>query len=283
MRRSEHRFAAVLARTLREGTRALYRDPAVYDALYRRRRHDVRFYVELAQRHGGPVLELGTGSARVAAAIATAGVEVVGVDAAKEMLARARARIAKLPKPIAARVELRRGDLRKLALGRRFPLVIAPFHTLSHLYAARDLLAALAVCRAHLAPGGRLGLDVAMPDLARLVQDPDRAYAAGQLYVPEHGTRFRLREASHYDALRQIRTTVFLLDPVRGPGTARAIPLTQRQIFPVELEQLLDSAGFEIERRDGDFDGGPLDEASESQVVIARVKARVPVPRRRRR
>jgi SAM-dependent methyltransferase len=270
MPRDDPRHAAVLARALRHGSRALYDDPATYDALYRRRRLDVPFYVDLARQSGGPVLELGVGSARIAAAIASAGIDVVGVDVLPSMLARAKERIAALPRSVRGRVTLVRGDLRTLALRRRFPLVIAPFNALLHLYDARALCSALRVARRHLAPRGRLAFDVVMPDVTRLAQDPERSYAAGHLTVPEHGTRYRVREASHYDAARQIHTTVFVLDPVRGPGAARAVPLTHRQIFPAELPLLLRAAGLSLERHDGDFDRGALSDECEYQVVIAR-------------
>lgn len=282
MRGSRRDHEAVLLRTLRHGTRALYEDPALYDAFYRRRSRDVRFYVALATKHGGPVLELGAGTARVAAAIASAGIEVVGVEAVPEMLARARTRLDRLPAAARARVTLVRADLRRLGLRRRFPLVIVPFCTLMHFYNTKDVLAALAACRRHLAPGGRLVFDVLMPDAKRLAQDPGRLYAAGHVVVREHGTRYRLREASHYDAVHQVRTTVFVLDRVSGRGgrggrdARRAIPVAQRQFFPAELALLLRTAGFSIERRDGDFEGGPLDDDSESQVVIARAVPRRP-------
>jgi SAM-dependent methyltransferase len=280
MARDDARYSSALARTLRHGSRALYADPAVYDALYRRRSRDVRFYVELAQHSGGPVLELGVGSARVAAAIARAGIEVWGVDALPAMLARARVRLAALPAAARALVTLRRGDLRTLALRRRFPLVIAPFNALLHLYDARALVQALTAARRHLAPNGRLVFDVVLPSLRRLAQDPERLYASGRLFVPEHDTHYGVREASHYDAARQIHTTVFVLEPVRGPGQARAIPLTHRQIFPAELPLLLDAAGLTIERHEGDFAGGALDANSECQIVVARAKRAV--SRRRR-
>jgi len=97
-------LARLTARVLREGAQALYRDPALFDQLYRRRKRDVAFYQQLAARARGPVLELGVGSGRVAAALARAGIEVVGVDSMPSMLRAARERIARLPETAAARV-----------------------------------------------------------------------------------------------------------------------------------------------------------------------------------
>jgi len=52
----------------------------LYDPWSRSVVEDVKFYVDEAVRSGGPVLELGVGTARVAVPMAAAGIEVVGVD-----------------------------------------------------------------------------------------------------------------------------------------------------------------------------------------------------------
>ena len=47
---------------------------------------DVAFYVAQARASGGPVVELGVGTGRVAVPTAQAGVRVIGVDLSEEML-----------------------------------------------------------------------------------------------------------------------------------------------------------------------------------------------------
>ncbi len=273
-RAAQRQHDRALARVLRHGTIALYQDPSLFDALYRRRGADVALYAQLAQRYGGPVLELGVGTGRVALALARAGVAVVGVDSMAGMLARARARVAELPAGARARIELRRGDMRRLSLRRRFALVLAPFNAFNHLYSRSDLERTLAGCRRHLARGGRLVFDVVMPDLRALAQDPERLYRGRDLRDPDSGRRYRYSEASHYDVARQIRSVTMLIEQPGEPASRRALPLTQRQLFPAELEALLHYNGFEIEQRYGDFVFGPLSAHSETQVVIARARKR---------
>src|SRR5439155_22756450 len=48
---------------------------------------DVEFYVAEAVRSGGPVLELGVGTGRIAVPIAQAGLRIGGVDSSEGMLA----------------------------------------------------------------------------------------------------------------------------------------------------------------------------------------------------
>ncbi|MGH7436103.1 MAG: class I SAM-dependent methyltransferase, partial [Polyangiaceae bacterium] len=82
---------------LEAGTVAHYEDAAYYTSTYARRIDDVAFYVALARRSRGPVLEYGIGNGRIALPIARHGVEVAGVDRSAPMLADLRERLAREP------------------------------------------------------------------------------------------------------------------------------------------------------------------------------------------
>src|SRR5207244_13270823 len=57
-----------------------------YDAWIAGFSDDVTFYVDLAHSSGGPIVELGVGTGRVAIPTARAGVPVLGIDASERML-----------------------------------------------------------------------------------------------------------------------------------------------------------------------------------------------------
>src|SRR3954471_17371283 len=111
----------------------------IYDPWSRSVVEDVPFYVDEAVRSGGPVLELGVGTGRVAVPIAAAGVEVVGVDLSAGMLevAREQAELAGVT------IDLRQGDLRDPPVDEQFPLVICPFRSLLHMETDHDRRLAL--------------------------------------------------------------------------------------------------------------------------------------------
>ena len=62
----------------------------IYDAVFSYVVDDIPFYLEEAERSGGPVLELGCGAGRVAIPIAQMGIDIVGLDSSPAMLERAR-------------------------------------------------------------------------------------------------------------------------------------------------------------------------------------------------
>src|SRR5215218_5176508 len=100
----------------------------LYDPWSRSVTEDIPFYVEEALRAGGPVLELGVGTGRIAVPIAQAGIDVIGIDSSEGMLAVAREAAAEAG--VAARLDLRLGDLREPAVEGPVPLVICPFRSM---------------------------------------------------------------------------------------------------------------------------------------------------------
>jgi SAM-dependent methyltransferase len=258
------------------GSEAHYEDGRYYDQAYRRRRHDVRFYTGLATESGGPVLELGVGTARVALAIAKAGIDVVGVEPMSPMLEQAHQRLDRLPRAARDRVELRQGDLERLRLRRKFPLVIAPFNVWMHLYTREEIERGFATVHHHLEAGGRFAFDVLLPDPVSMARDPSKRYRGGEVPHPRDGVRYRYSEYFSYDPLAQIETVVMDFEHPETKEQSFCTPLTQRQFFPAELEALLHYNGFDLESLTGDFDGEPITAASESQVLIARARRSTP-------
>ena len=120
------------------------------------------------------VLDAGCGSGRVALELARRGVEVVGVDTHRSMLATARARSASGPEGVPpAWVE---ADLAGLELGRTFDVVVMAGNVVLFTPPGTEA-AVVAGCAAHVAPGGvlvagfELGRSYALADYDRHCHD----------------------------------------------------------------------------------------------------------------
>jgi SAM-dependent methyltransferase len=135
----------------------------LYDDWSRRVTEDVAFYVEEALTAGGPVVELGVGTGRIAVPTARAGVNLIGIDLSQAMLdvCRRRAELA----GIAERIDLRLGDYRRPPVSERVRLVTCPFRAYLHLRSDPERTAALRSARRLLEPGGRLVFDVFCPSV----------------------------------------------------------------------------------------------------------------------
>ncbi len=248
------------------GALAHYSDPSYYSLTYGTRCHDVEYYVRRARELGGPVLEYGCGNGRITLPLAKAGLSVVGVELSQPMLTDLQTRLSKGFPKHRERIELVRGDMREVRLARQFPLVIAPFNVLLHLYEPSDVLAFFARVREHLAPGGRFIFDVSVPQPEDLCRDPDERFEAPRFQHPDTGTWVGYSERFEYDPLRQLLLVWMEFTPEDGsePWT---IPLTHRQFFPRELELLLELGGLGDVRRFADFTDQAPDYDVDSMVI----------------
>lgn len=142
----------------------------LYDAEYDGIDADLGFYLD--HLVPGSVLELACGTGRLAVALSRQGRQVVGLDAASAMIARAHQH----PDP----VEWVIADMADFALGRTFGNIVIPFSGLAFLPDQNAQLRCLACCRKHLSPNGLLILDLMNPETPtgdstppeRFIKDP---------------------------------------------------------------------------------------------------------------
>jgi SAM-dependent methyltransferase len=107
---------------------------------------DLPLWRELAAAAGGPILDLGAGTGRVAVDLATRGHDVVALDTDAELLAELAARA-----PSVTTVE---ADARSLDLDSEFALIIAPMQLVQIMGGHEGRIAMLKGVYAHLARGG---------------------------------------------------------------------------------------------------------------------------------
>lgn len=246
----------------------------IYDSIYSYVTNDIPFYVEEARSSGGPVLELGCGTGRVTLPIAEAGIEIVGLDSSSRMLDVAREKHALTNKPRSP-VTFVEGDMRDFDLGRKFSLIIIPFRGFLALLNVSDQVDALVKIRDHLSPGGRLILNVFVPDIDMLGQVGDTPYHLRDVTDPATGVTYVLWQQSSYDIYNQLihtRLTIETLD-MGGVVVKKMYKEFQlRYAHRWELHHLLRMCGFHVVDVYGDFDRSPLDETSAEMIWIAQAQ-----------
>jgi SAM-dependent methyltransferase len=228
----------------------------LYDPWSRSVVEDVGFYVGLAVESGGPVLELGVGTGRIAIPVARAGVRVIGVDSSRGMLEVCGEQAALAG--VAHLVDLRVGDLAEPPVGEPVPLIICPFRAYLHLADDAARLEALAAAHRLLERGGRLAFDVFAPG------EDDVEETHGRWLEREPG----IWERAHWD-LEARRLTL----DVRGESGETTMILSW--LRPAEWEGLLGRAGFVVEALYGWFDRRPY-RGGEDVVFVARHSSRPP-------
>ncbi len=239
-------------------------------------RGDAAWYVRLARRTGGPVLEGACGTGRVAWALARAGIEVVGFDLSPAMLRRAEGKRASMPSPASRCATFLPGDLRTFDLGRRrFPLALVTFRAFLCLLTPEDQRACLLRFRRHLRPGGRLVLDVFDPVLRYLSPEFPEDLRWGSFYAhPERGTRITVGiRRLGIDMLAQTMHDEWTFREADRRGRVlreEKEVLRLRWCWRDELRHLFELTGFEVEAEYSDFRGSPPTYGKEQVWVLRR-------------
>lgn len=232
--------------------------------------HDVDMYKSFARRFGGPVLEIGCGTGRVLKPIADMGIEIDGIDVSEVMISILKSKIADI-NPIP---NIYLGDMRRIALARRYRLVTIPFRTLQHMITIEDKLQALAAAKNHLLDDGRLIFDVAFPNYESLASGFGDEYLSAE-WRPESKSERVGRMFFRRDGYRQkdqvmIGSLIFRLLDGNNVVNEEIQPLEMHFFSFPEIEALCKSARLEIEEFYGSYDLKPFEENSTQMVFVVK-------------
>src|SRR3989442_11764822 len=208
---------------------------------------DVAFFRRMAGRPGGPILELGCGTGRVALPLARAGFDVVGLDLSARMLQIAKQKAKWLPS--GSRLQLVRGNMAQFRLDRRFSLILIPFRSFQLLLKPQKQRSCLSCVRDHLTRTGRLVVNLFDPKLENC--SPTPAYPMklrARVRHPSTGQRIELRVGDRRcDPLTQTFRETWewshLSPGVRNRRRTRS-QLRMRWTYQQEMRYLLELSGF---------------------------------------
>jgi SAM-dependent methyltransferase len=261
---------AVGARTVTAEARAFAR---LYDVDLVEDPGDLDLYVALARRTGGPILELGGGTGRLAIPLAELGHDVTVVDLDPAMLERAARRLASMPNG-SGRVDLVEADLLDLRLpaAGSYALAFIALNTL-FLLATRDRQrAAIRVLAEHLAPDGLAVVDVWLPEVDDLARFDGRLIFEYERIDPETGLQVTKIDAARHDSATGVvdLTSIFEEGAPGGPTVRWIRHDALRLVGADELGAMAEDAGLAIETVAGSYDLDRLRPGSDRAIVVAR-------------
>ncbi|MCY4653157.1 MAG: class I SAM-dependent methyltransferase [Dehalococcoidia bacterium] len=250
----------------------------IYDAVYSYVRADIPLYTQEAVESGGPVLELGVGTGRIAIPTAQLGIDVVGIDTSEAMLSQARRKLKSLREG-SGDVELIAADMRDFdlrdenAAQRKFPLITIPFRGFLALMTVEEQIRTFERIRSHLSPGGRLVFNIFVPDPNIAFEQSDVPRHLNDVTDPVTGASYVLYQQSWYETYDQIVSIRMLIEELDRDNTVvRKMyrDYSLRYCYRWEIHHLLVMCGFEIEELFGDFDRSVFGPGSTEMIWVAR-------------
>jgi SAM-dependent methyltransferase len=240
----------------------------LYDLFYEDFDEDIEMYLGFAERTGGSILEIGSGTGRVALALAEAGRAVVGLELSEAMRAVAQRKADRAQ--LTDRVEFLAGDMRRFQLDQHFGLIIVPLNTFLHNLTLDDQLATLACCKKHLRPGGLLVVDCFNPDPAH-AEDDRRLIVQRTITDRDTGQTALLLLSRATDWNQQLQEITYFIDRSDEQGRLQraVLPAVFRFIFRNELHLLLKLGGFDLKDVYGSYALDPFEAGSDKLIGVA--------------
>jgi SAM-dependent methyltransferase len=256
-------------------------DPEIYDLFHPPDRDDgeesdIRFYRELAEQTGGPVLELGVGTGRTLLPVARQGHEIHGLDSSPRMLDALRKRLESEPEEVRRRVKVLEGDMGAFELPDRFAMIQIPFRGFLHNVTRAAQLGCLRACSDHLLDGGVLAFSVFHPSLEFMGQNSGALSGVwrwrGERPFPSGGF-VTLSDCTSYDTVHQRLSARLRYERYDSAGRLQFAHLHRLELaylYPRDIQALLRECGFVEIAIEGGFDGGPFTDDRQELIVHAR-------------
>lgn len=251
-----------------DSTNNLYLDTARwYDmdtASYSER--DLAFYLDMARRCNGRILELACGTGRITLPLVNAGFEVWALDLSRPMLDQLRRKADQLPPDVRKRLHIVEGDMCAFDLGFAFDCILIPFRGFQALIDDSQVASCLRCVRNNLSSNGRFVVNT----FHVVPKDRVSAYSAEQTdwerYDTDSGERVRrARRIVAVDRERQVMypEVIYYVTDASGRVERHSDRLALRYYFEYQLQILLVCAGFRIDSRYCDFSRSTAKSGSE--------------------
>jgi SAM-dependent methyltransferase len=244
----------------------------LYDVFYHDKEYDKEcdliesVFRKYKSRDINTILDLGCGTGGHALSLAKRGYRVAGVDRSERMLARAKDKVGE--SQLDGEITWRQADVRNFNLGRQFDAALMMFAVLGYQLTNEDVRSALSAVRRHLSKGDLFIFDVWYGP-AVLSEKPEQRMRAMNV---ENGRVVRFA-SSQLDTGKHVCHVHYELWRFEGDRLVSETEETHtmRYYFPLELQQFLENAGFQIMdlKRFPEFDQDP-DEKTWNVVCVAK-------------
>lgn len=225
---------------------------------------DFEYYRTRIAAHGGPALEIASGTGRLLVPLRQAGLDVEGVEPSEDMNAHAR----KKAEAAGVEVAIHRQYMQELDLPGRYATVFIPVASFTLLEHLRDAEEALRRFHHHLSPGGCLLLSLDVPydsfaannewHLTRRMPRPD-------------GSLVLISAAGRANKAKQVFKSTTKYEVFDASGTlvhTEHHPFTTRWYYPHEFTLMLEAAGFTDVVMTGDLGDEPF--ADHHRILMVR-------------
>ena len=240
----------------------IYTNPELYDAIHKNISSDNKLITQYAKICDGPVLELASGTGRLAEPIIDMGLSYTGIDTSKTFIKEAKKRFGN-------RGVFKLDNMQHFQHKNHYDFIFIGFNSFLHNLTDSDAKNCLRSVHKHLSEKGLFFLSAFIPDPVFLYQG-DELHAATSFFTYRK-KQCRVMEKNTYHEDTQINHITWTIE-TDGMLSDESYTFKQRMYPPHMMDILLNETRFTIKEKYGDWDRALLDEFSPMQIYICRKK-----------
>ncbi|HJM16287.1 MAG TPA: class I SAM-dependent methyltransferase, partial [Flavobacteriales bacterium] len=170
----------------------IYSNPQLYDAIHYNYKWDIKLIQNYAKKINGSVLELASGTGRLAYPIIELGLDYTGIELSNSFLQEAN-------KKFNNKTNFVFGDMCDFDLKSTFDFIFIGFNSFLHNLTIIDAKNCLNCVLKHLHPKGQFLLSIFIPDPEFLYRDKNKLYPATDFFQFEN-SKCRILEKNQYES-----------------------------------------------------------------------------------
>jgi ubiquinone/menaquinone biosynthesis C-methylase UbiE len=228
---------------------------------------DMKFYLDLARKINGNILEIACGTGRISLTLAKEGFNVWAFDLSPRMLEQMKKKVEALPQNVRERINLTRADMCNFELNKIFDLIIIPFRSFQAMWEDDQAISCLNQVYKHLADNGKFVINTFRPktklDETWICLDEQLHWEAIDISTGNNIKRFHIAKA--IDTAKQIIYPEYIYYIEKPDKTTDKIieSLKLKYYYEEQLKELLKSSGFRIVKEMGYYDQTPVNQGTE--------------------
>jgi len=239
----------------------IYSNPQLYDSIHANYKWDYTLIEDFAKKYKGSVLELASGTGRLATPILKLGLDYTGLELSKVFLKEAK-------KNFKSEANFILGDMRNFHLKSTFDFIFIGFNSFLHNLTIEDAKSCLKCVLNHLSLKGKFLLSIFVPNPEFLYREANKLYPATDFFQFEN-SQCRILETNDYDPGTQINKLIWYVEK-NGKMDLKKYNYSMRMFYPHEMDILFQEEGFIIEDKFGDYDLSPLGQERDMQIYLCR-------------
>lgn len=238
---------------------------------------EIKFYSEILRNFGGEVLELGCGTGRLTILLAKSGIKITGLDISESMLSVFREKIKSLNYITTKNISLVHANMVDFIIEKKFNYIFIPFSGFQALTDDTDILTCLLNVYRHLTTDGIFILHVFNPAITLDENWEHKDERADIILKGEDGTiNFKRTYVNKKNLVNEqvVFTDWFFYTYNEGQLENSFVEhFKLKYYYENELQNLLETTGFEIINRYGYYDKRKItDEGATEMIFVCKKK-----------